>query len=537
MRSRTFSALAVVVALAAASTMAGRFALTSAAAQDVRSPATLPSAPVFLRWPLPATGNTYSTIDGARLWQYVKEHGDIAERYRQQGHPQFWGIIAGTSGDADEAQWLLGKYKQIGLTDTQIQTVNLFHAQWAPESWEIVMADEDILWTLPSAQPAYATTATNGKPLNVPAVYVGLGSEADLAGRDVRGKAVLFFRDGASSSTWPVPVLQRLQAAGAAAIFMGDFRGGNLSTQAYRASSNVPTFNLGTEDALKLRDLIGKPPAGQPPHLRIRLDAKWAADQKSFLVWGTLPGATDETIYVIAHRDGWFDASGDNASGVATLLGLAEYYAHVPQNQRRRTMIFIGTDGHHQNSPGGYGREWLVANRERFFLKTALMINAEHPSEVLTRGGTAGGTQSIIPLQWYAGGASRPQLTAIAAVAFREFGVPLWDEPSATPPAGDLSPFSGFLPGVVIQSNDFMYMHTSGDSPANVAPTGLEAATRAFARIIDEVNKLPLSDLQRQLESRTPRIDFASCPAWVKDSSAPCTENTERACAITAAGC
>jgi hypothetical protein len=299
----------------------------------------------------------------------------------------------------------------------------------------------------------------------------------------------------------------------------------------------VPTFNLGTEDAVRLRDLIGKAPAGSPPRLRVRLDATWAADQKSFLVWGTLPGATDETIYVIAHRDGWFHAAGDNASGVATMLGLAEYYAQVPQRERRRTMVFVGTDGHHANNPSGYGREWLAANRERFFSKTALMINAEHPSQVLTRGGTAGWTESIIPLQWYAGGASRPQLTAIAAAAFHEFGVPLWDQPSPTPPAGDIGPFVGFLPGVVIQSNDFMYMHTSGDSPATVAPSGLAAATRAYARIIDEVNTLTLSELRRPEEPRKPRIDFARCPAWVKDSSAACTENTEKACAITAPGC
>src|SRR5262245_20137453 len=491
--------------------------------------------PVFLQWPLPATGKAYSTIDGARLWQDVKQHADIAERYRQQGHPQFWGIIAGTSGDADEAQWLLGRYKQIGLSDTHIQTVALFHPQWAPDSWEVVAGDQQS--TLTSAQPAYATTATNGKPLDPPAVYVGLGSEADVAGRDVRGKAVLFFREGAGSSTWPVPALQRIQSAGAAAIFMGDFRGGNFSTQAYRANSTVPTFNLGTADALKLRDLIGKSPAGSSPHLKIRLDAKWAADQKSFLVWGTLPGATDETIYVIAHRDGWFHASGDNASGVATMLGLAEYYARVPRNQRRRTMIFIGTDGHHHISPGGYGREWLVANRERFFSKTALMINAEHPSQVLTRGGTAGWTQSIIPLQWYAGGAARPQLATIAAAAFREFGVPLWDQPSPTAPAGDIVPFTNFLPGIVVQSNDFAYMHTSGDSPATVAPTGLEAATRAYARIIDEVNKLSLSELQRPPEAYRSRIDFARCTAWIKDSSAACSENTQRTCALSAPGC
>jgi hypothetical protein len=103
---------------------AGHFTHISAAGQDRRPSAT--SAPVFLRWPLPASGKAYSTIDGARLWKYVREHGEIAERYRQQGHPQFWGIIAGTPGDAEEAQWLLGKYNQIGLTDTHIQNVAFF---------------------------------------------------------------------------------------------------------------------------------------------------------------------------------------------------------------------------------------------------------------------------------------------------------------------------------------------------------------------------------------------------------------------------
>jgi Peptidase family M28 len=536
MSPRRIRTVSIAVGLVAALVMVGRFSRANATGQGAQHPGPASSSPVFLQWPLPATGKAYSTIDGKRLWQHVKEQGDIAERYRQQ-HPQFWGIIAGTSGDADAAQWLLEKYQQIGLTETRIQTVALFHPQWAPDSWEVTTTVDGKTTPLTSAQPAYATAGTDGKPLDVPAVYVGLGSEADFAGRDVRGKAVFLFREGTSYNMGSADVLKRAQSNGAAAIFTSDFRGGNFSIQSYRANTTVPTFNLGTRDALMMRELIGRAPAGSPPRLKVRLDAKWAADQKSFLVWGTLPGATDETIYVIAHRDGWFHAAGDNASGVATLLGLAEYYAKVPQNQRRRTMIFIGTDGHHANNPSGYGREWLAANREKFFSKTALMINAEHPSQVLTRGGTAGWTESIIPLQWYAGGASRPQLTKIAADAFREFGVPLWDQPSPTPPGGDIGPFVGFLPGVVIQSNDFIYMHTSGDSPANVAPSGLEGATRAYARIIDEVNKLPLSDLQRPVEPRKPRIDFASCAAWVKDSSAACTENSEKACAVTAPGC
>ena len=527
---RRMRARSAAVGLVAALLLFGRLSQTDAAGQRAQLPATPSSAPVYVGWPLPATGKAYGTIDGKHLWQYVREQADIAERYRDQGHPQFWGRIAGTSGDLEDVQWLLTKYRQAGLTDTYRQTVAFFHPQWAPQSWEITATAAGKMMKLTSAQPPYGAVSTDGKVLDLPAVYVGLGSEADFAGRDVRGKAVLFIRSQFTYNVGPADVLKRAEDHGAAAILVSDLRGGNLNVQAYRANTTLPSFNLGTDDALAVRDLIATAAPGDPPRIKIRLDATWVSGQKSFLVWGTLPGATDETIYVIAHRDGWFDAAGDNASGVATLLGLAEYFAKVPQSQRRRTMIFIGTDGHHQISPGGYGREWLAANREKFFAKTAVVINAEHPSEVLTHGGAASGwTETVIPNAWYAGGSARPQLTRIARDAFHEFGLPIWAQPSAIPPGGDVGPFIGFLPGVVVQSNDFMYMHTTGDTPDNVGWSGLEAATRAYARIVDEVNKIPLSDLRRSPDGAyQPRIDLADCEDWIKDSSAVCKARTGR---------
>jgi len=51
-------------------------------------------------------------------------------------------------------------------------------------------------------------------------------------------------------------------------------------------------------------------------------------------VWGSLPGTTDESIVIVAHRDGWFEGANDNGTGVATMLGLAEYFAKIPQAQR-----------------------------------------------------------------------------------------------------------------------------------------------------------------------------------------------------------
>ena len=126
---------------------------------------------------------------------------------------------------------------------------------------------------------------------------------------------------------------------------------------------------------------------------------------------------------------------------------------------------------------------------------------------------------------------ARPQLQKITADAFHTFGVPVWTEPSEKPPGGDLGRFYWFVPGVVAQSNDFVNMHTEADTPENVSWTALEAATRAYAKIIDDVNKIPLKDLQIP-ETADPNapgtpqgyISLAHCEAWIKDSSAGCVQ-------------
>ncbi len=525
-------AVSAFAGMAASLLLCAGFQQARAAATDVaHAPAGSSSAPEYLHWPVPAGSARYGAIDGKHIWQYVAEQAGIAEHYRDSGHPQFWGRLAGTPSDDADADWLLNKYRQIGLTDTRLQTINYFNPQWSAQSWGVSVNAGGKTLPLVSAEPSYGSPATGGKELDLEVVYVGLGGEADFARHDVRGKAILFVKSPPSYQAGPADIIKRAEDHGAAAIFSTDLRGGNYNAQSYRAYTHVPTFNLGTKDSETIRDRIGSASAGDTPHVKIRLDANWLPNQKSYLAWGTLPGATDETIYVIAHRDGFFDAAGDNATGVATMLGLAEYFAKIPKSQRRRTMIFVGTDGHHNIKPGGFGREWLVANRDKFFSKTALMINAEHPAEVLSHGGTAGTTTATVPLEWYAGGSSRPQLEKIAVNAFHEFGVPVWARPSEKPPGGDLGRFYWFVPGIVAQSNDFVNMHTVADTPDNVPWTGLEAITRAYAKIIDEVNKVPLKDLQKPATAdpnapASPQgyLSLANCEAWVGDSTKACVQ-------------
>jgi hypothetical protein len=526
-------------------------------------------APQYPGRPLPPGAEAYKDIDGHHLHTYVKDLVDISRRYRDAGHPQYWGRITGTSGANEAGQWLATKYQQIGLTDVRRQMIANPIPQWAPKSWEVSLVSGAETIKLTSAQPPYGAVSTHGKVLDLPIVYVGLGSEADYKDRDVRGKAVLFIRGdvletdsiaGLSYSIGPRDVVKRAMDRGAAAIFGADLRGGNFPAVAYQFASKVPVFNLGRKDALAIRDAAAK---DSPPHVKVSLDATWESGRKSYMIWGTLPGATDETIYIIAHHDGWFDAAGDNASGVAVQLGLAEHFAKIPQAQRRRTIVFFSPDGHHNEPLGDFGESWVFENRDKLFAKTALLINSEHPAEAISHTGMVGRTDAVEPMWWYAGGPSRPKLTQIALNAWHDFGVPLWIEPTCPIEggqdyvraitaddsragtvsypcrgiSGDMHPFWRDVPSVIAQASNFSYMHTTADSPEIVPWSGLEAATQAYAKMIDEVNKLPLSEFSRPPEKPeyVPGMYAYApkCAAWIKDSSVTCLPVTEQ-CAVFA---
>jgi hypothetical protein len=473
------------------------------AASVALSVAVAAQQPPLLQWPLPASGGAYADIDGKQLHTFVVEQAAISRRYRDEGHPQFWGRITGTSGDAESAEWLANHFKRIGLSDVRIQPIDL-PPQWMPQSWTVTASSGTATLKLDrSAQPAYGTAGTTGDGIDVDAAWVGTGSDADFAGRDVRGKAVFMFSMPLPGSMNNTTTLEggpkRAEANGAAAVFHVMALPGNMRNVLYPVRVNIPVFALGMEDGYAIRDLIGKA-GSQPPRVHIRLDVRQQPNLKSALVWGTLPGATDETIYVMAHRDGWFDAATDNASGVATMIGLAEHFAKLPRERRRRTMVFVGLDGHHNDS-GGVGRMWMVDHRDQLFAKTALAINAEHTSTLQTYfyGEKIRRANAYTAQLWYAGGPSRPRLQELSIRAFQEFGVPIYSEPEPAPPPGDLGRFFRFVPGV--DAGDFnMFFHTDEETPDTVPWTGLEASTRAYARIIDGVNELELKDLQRPPE-------------------------------------
>jgi hypothetical protein len=304
----------------------------------------------------------------------------------------------------------------------------------------------------------------------------------------VRGKAVLIH-------DIPLPgdirhtvategAVQRAYDKGAAAV--GIVFGVSDNFAIWQRTGGRPGFNLGYEDGMRLRERLGR---GEKVSVRLRLASEEVTGLKTAGVWGALPGTTDEDIIVLAHMDGYFQAALDNGSGLAVLIGLVEHFAKVPQSERRRTIRFYGSPGHH----GGPGARSLHDNAATELARTALVINLEHVAAVRTKywGPRLRMTTAVTPMRWWVFGS--PRLLDIVSTSFRRFnvGVTADMDPGASGEMGSLARDTATMQ--VITSPEVK--HTEQDTPEWVPAAGLEQIARAYARIIDEINKLERADI------------------------------------------
>jgi hypothetical protein len=348
--------------------------------------------------------------------------------------------------------------------------------------------------------PAYSTEATPLGGLELEAADVGFGMESDLVGRDLHDKAVFFYSADIMSRHGTISggAIKRIEERGAAAIFVTVMIPGNLKLQFYPVGSKVPVFALGQENGLAVRELIGQALGRAAPRFKLRLDIKMIPNLKTATIWGTLPGITDESIVIVAHRDGWLEGAKRQCDGGSDIARIGRVLCAIPKEQRRRTIIFLGTSGHHDIAR--MSQTWFAAHKE-IFAKTALLINAEHTAESVmdilrnpagsSPYGVIGRSSAPATKRWYVGGT--PLLKQIALAALNEFAVPLYSEPDSDA-GGEIGPYSRYAPSLVVIGGRF-YWHSDHETSDVIPAAGLAAITRAYAKIIDDVNRIDLKDI------------------------------------------
>ena len=156
-----------------------------------------------------------------------------------------------------------------------------------PQTWEAVITGGGKTIRIESAQPFYGANALPAGGIDVEAVYAGLGSEADFAGKDVAGKAVFVFNQTGLRNEGAV---RRADAKGAAVIFEVDMLPGNMRYQAYPSGTNAPAFTVGSDDGYAARDLIAAMPAGQTARVKARFEMQRVPNLKTCARMGHAAG-------------------------------------------------------------------------------------------------------------------------------------------------------------------------------------------------------------------------------------------------------
>ena len=393
----------------------------------------------------------------------------------------FWGRHVGSASHEATQDWVERHFEEHGLQNVHRQSFDL-RPQWIPSAWELTFSSGGRTIEFESARPPHGATSTPPGGLEFDLIWVGMGSEADYLGRDVRGKAVLVHdipRPGPGRhSIRAERTVARAFDKGAAAV--GIVYGISDNFAVWQRTGDGPGFNLGYEDGMVLRDMLGQ---GQAVTVKYRMESAMVSGLDTASVWGTLPGTTDEEIIIMAHIDGYFQAALDNGSGLAVMIGLVEHYAKIPQAERRRSLRFLGSAGHH----GGPGARWLYENRATELSKTALVINLEHVAAVRTKywGPKLRMMNAVSPLRWWVWGSD--DLLDIVLDAYARFNVGLTVD-METDAAGEMSSFAREVPSIQVITSPAM-MHTEQDTPEWVPAAGLEQIGRAYAKIIDEVDR------------------------------------------------
>lgn len=457
---------------------------------------------------IPGQEEVYPDIRGDVLHRYMSDVVEFSRQSKRDG-VKLWGRVCGTKYERATAEYVKDAFEKAGLEDVRIETFpydpSIIKAEWNPTDWELTLVGgsspaapaDDYVFT--SAMPAKCAGPTAENGIEAEVVYVGLGEPADLLDRDLDGKIVLIHSVPTSSCfshTAQKVVVDIAGREGVRGIVSMIDLPGNLQTMANDCGvEQLPCFTLGGDDSAYLKEVVARSGAGAAPRLRAKLAVGRRTGWLAQNVVGVLPGVSkEEYVLLFAHTDGWFDAAMDNASGVAALIALAEHYARVPQSERKRTMVFVGTAGHHAGSPG---TKYLAAQYGDMLANTVVALNLEHIASMfayryrdfLLTCDTEHPRELSVTSR-------SPLLLKLCREAVQRYGIVIFDR-SRQDYAGDAGPLRRLAVPTISLIEGGTWYHTIADTPEHVSPEGLERAARMFAYVLDGVNGATRADLEK----------------------------------------
>lgn len=485
----------------------------------------LPAQPVNF-----GPGKRDPNFNGGRLKQDIEKI--VSFSYETRGKDYLWGRITGRPAYDHIADWTLGQLKaslpdahkefytappiDLPLNGSELRLVG--NEEFGAGSKDIVL-ETNMLGSL----------GANGT-VTAPLVYVDRANEADLAGRDIKGKiavANLVPDPGMGGGYDGIPpeddhspnlgVMQFLMSRGAAGVITIVQQPGNTKSIPPRHGCGTGLcFSVGGKDGYFLMNALGEASrAGKTINATLTARSETLRDAQIANVVATIPGRTDRTIVINAHMDAWFSGADDNATGLSTLLALARYYAdgkHKPE----RTIVLLAGSGHHTSANGVAGFRLFHAND--YVAKADLVINLEHIAAVGTVRSESVpnidnfrqallATTTDQPLEVSLTNRA-PYIIDLYRQGAKCFGLSM-QRIVETVNVGDIGRFSDLkddIPQTQLMSMGEIY-HTEAETPEVIPAPAIERAARFWAYFVDQVANAPGDVLHG-----APAAPKASCP-------------------------
>jgi len=440
----------------------------------------------------------FGDLAGARIKEDVDTVTGFAKADRAAG-TKMWGRITGFPPQKQTVEWVAEQFRQAGLTDVAVQEYDGTQQMWTPRTWEVrLLADEtfgggtaDVV--LESALPT-SGSAIDGGTLTAPLVDAGMTTDEAMPDVDVAGKiAVQHLKPASGAYSERGRTVERARALmerGAVAVLNVVQQTGNMHVRDF-SNCNGPCFNLGTADGIFVDEVMARAAAGGAVQARLSLGAERLGGLKGYNTMGIVRGRRDtENVIVNAHADGWFDAAGDNADGVAVLVAMARHFAR-PENRPERTVVFVASGGHH--SPGLNGPSNFVTMNPNLTKQTVLVLNLEHIAQMRINPETWTVETSEQPMNFGIDNEA-PFLCDVAMRGRERYGFNINPQCRASV-AGDLGGYAPLgVPRVQAIHSGPMY-HVSGDVASTISVPGLERAARFYAFHVNEVARAPRRSL------------------------------------------
>jgi hypothetical protein len=490
-----------------------------------------------LRQPGDIPDDPRSKIKAAEIKGYADTLVGFAEQSRRDGNI-LWGRIEGTKYEAAAHEWIFSKLKSFGIDNVQYDRFPTYESIWFPtaNSLEVVSApgfNRGQTFNVEGAITPFPSKTTPAGGLKAELVYVGDGTAAELAGRDLTGKIVMV-RGRAESSAlfssvriaysriatgewgkpagfivwWQIPGVK--QVAGRVGAPGGGDQLGEV----------MPWIGINDENGYYLRKLIDRAPPSDPVMVRMVVEGKnrLPSELQTGNVYAILPGKSGKYIMSFTHVDGYFYGLQDNGASVAANLALARHYAALPPEQREHGFIFLFEGGHERTGVGGT-RNFAAKYPDLMKNDLLLISRMEHLgfTQQLKEGFLTGPTNIGSPYFLTLSNRS-PLLLDLFKEAASEYGVSMADVYStdfATDEIAFYPPFNDFGAPVFagwLQTGP--YYHTTADVDMNgISFAEMEKAARGMSFIFDQLGKHTVADL-REGESPFPKDNGYSSPLF-----------------------